>query len=116
MHERKLYLDDLWGPPQGWVGVRTADACIAKLRLEDWDLVSLDHDLHDLNGDIAVSGTGMDVVEWILEQVRSDPDYLPPRIQIHSTNVPARERMLEVVSAIEAELTRSQRVRETDPG
>ncbi len=70
--------------------MRTARECIESLRSGGWALVSLDHDLDDLDGDIEVTGTGMDVLEWISQQVEADPAYVPPRIQIH--HLPRRPR------------------------
>jgi hypothetical protein len=113
MSDEKLYLDDFWGAPEGWTRVTTAPECIRMLQERDWERVSIDYDLDFPDGEIALTGTGMDVMEWIRERVMADPSYVPPAIQIHSTNVPARERLLAVAAEIEAELVRTGRVRPT---
>jgi hypothetical protein len=114
MAEEKLYLEDFWGIPEGWTGVSTAPECIELLRDGGWERISLDYDLDFPDRDIAETGTGMDVLEWIAARVSSEPSYRPPRILIHSTNIPARTRMLALLADIEAELERTGRARPPD--
>jgi len=70
---------------------QTAQECIQMLQDEQWDAVSLDH---DLGGEVHVDSnredTGMEVVRWIIAN-RAEI----PFIIVHSWNIPAARRMCE---------------------
>lgn len=84
----KLYVDDQRPAPPGWRLARNVKEAISILmgQLEGISRLSLDHDLapeHYLR-DYSRGETGFDVLVWIEEKLKSDPDYLPPAIFIHS--------------------------------
>ena len=84
----KIWLDDERPAPEGWIRTAYADVTIHLLAYNDVSEVSLDHDL----GDHRIE-TGYDVVAWIEREVFINPDYKPPKINVHSANPPARKRM-----------------------
>ncbi len=68
--------------------VKTAKETIDKLAENEYDLVSLDHDLgNEVYVDSGRKDSGMEVVRWILA---NKP--IIPVILIHSWNLPARVR------------------------
>lgn len=82
----KVFLDDVRKPPTGWELAITASYCIKLLERNDVTAISLDHDLglEDENG--------YDVLLWIEEQVFTE-NYIPPEINIHTSNPSARLKM-----------------------
>ena len=85
-----LFLDDeLWRweafnkifPQPVWV--KTAEETIEKLKTEEYDILSLDHDL-------GTNSNGMDVVNYIIENNKRYK-----YIWIHSWNSPAASKMHE---------------------
>jgi len=83
----KIYLDDIRTEPEGWVHAKTAVEAIELLRSNKVSEISLNHDLGE-----AENGTGYDVILWIEQEVYQN-NYIPPKIIVHSANVPAREKM-----------------------
>lgn len=84
----KVYLDDERPTPDGWVGVRTVQECIEKLKTGKVEALSLDHDL----------GTGYapgyDVLTWMEREVFTG-DFVPPKYCfIHTANPTAKDRMM----------------------
>lgn len=92
----KIFLDDVRTAPDGWTHVHWPDEVIALLQTEEVEEISLDHDLGD-----DARGTGYDVLLWIEEAV-STRGFCPPKIRVHSANVPARARMESAIEKIEA--------------
>lgn len=72
------------GELDDWLWVKTAQEAITHLESEDVVEVSLDHDL----GDPDEFGDGYMVAVWIEERVAADNTYVPPVVQVHSSNVP----------------------------
>jgi hypothetical protein len=91
----KVFLDDERPAPEGWVRVYWPSEAIALLETGRVITISLDHDLGD-----DAKGTGYDVVLWVEEAVRLR-GFVPPRMQVHSANTAARQRMLAGIEAIE---------------
>ncbi len=56
--------------------------------------LSLDHDLGDDE-----RGTGYDVLLWV-EQMSMQSGFTPPRIDVHSANVSARQKMEAAIAKI----------------
>jgi hypothetical protein len=85
-------------PDDTWVWCKAPAEVIELLESGRVEVVSLDHDLglHDGHREI----TGMDVLAWVEEKVALER-FTPPRIEIHSANPPAHERMLKAVAAIQ---------------
>lgn len=90
----KVYLDDERPTPEGWIGVRWPDECIALLETGKVEALSLDHDLGDDR-----RGTGYDVLLWI-EKETAVNGFRPPKISVHSANSSARVKMALAVETI----------------
>lgn len=98
----KIFLDDVRETPEGWTRAYWPDEVIKLLESTVVDELSLDHDLGD-----EARGTGYDVVLWIEEAVATS-NFIPPRITVHSSNTPAKIRMLAGIRSIE-DLSRRKR-------
>jgi len=90
----KIWLDDVRPAPFGWTRCYWPDEVIRILETETVSEISLDHDLGD------DSMTGYAVLLWIEEAVHTS-DYIPPKINIHSANPVAKEKMLKAVTSID---------------
>ena len=101
----KLWLDDRRPAPEGWTLCRWPEDVISLLKTQNVEEISLDHDLDDYlcvgQGYCCSSKerTGYDVLLWIEEQVITN-NYVPPKINIHTANPSAREKMLKAVESI----------------
>lgn len=95
MNSGNLWLDDLRPAPDGWVWAMTAPEAIDLLSRQAFEIVSLDHDL----GDDLRLGTGLDVLNWIEEQVAVN-GYKAPELRVHSMNPVGRVKMLASIEAI----------------
>ncbi|AEI64461.1 cyclic-phosphate processing receiver domain-containing protein [Corallococcus macrosporus] len=91
----KVYLDDERATPEGWVRVWWPEEAIALLEAGQVTELSLDHDLGD-----DAHGTGYDVLLW-LEEAVATRGFVPPRVQVHSANSSARQKMALAVARIE---------------
>jgi hypothetical protein len=85
-----IYLDDLRPTPEGWVRCYWPEEVIKLLKTKDVSRISLDHDLGEEGYD---ARSGRDVLTWIMEQVVTDPNFIPPKIMIHTDNASAMESM-----------------------
>lgn len=91
----KVYLDDERTTPEGWQRVYWPEEAIALLQAGQVTDISLDHDLGDDE-----HGTGYDVLLWIEEAVVTS-SFKPPRMQVHSANSSARQKMQAAIAQIE---------------
>jgi len=101
-----LWLDDMRPPPDHtWWWFDNAKAVIDTLSqlkhgphsvLGYVSTISLDHDL----GDETIYGNGYQVIAWIEEKVFKDDTYIPPIIQIHTSNPVAIQKMKAGYSSI----------------
>lgn len=91
----KVYLDDERIAPEGWVQVRWPDEAIKLLQTGTVTHLSLDHDLGDDQ-----RGTGYDVLLWVEHEVASSKFTPPAKIDVHSANLAARNRMLAAIESI----------------
>jgi hypothetical protein len=89
----KVFLDDIRTPPLEWVVVRTAAQAIALLEGGQVTEMSLDH---DLGGD----RTGMEVLNWIEQQV-VEHGFQPPQLIAHSGNPVGRQRLQAAIESIQ---------------
>ena len=96
----KVYLDDERTTPEGWQRVYWPEEAIALLQGGQVTQISLDHDLGDDE-----HGTGYDVLLWIEEAVVTQ-NFKPPRMQVHSANSSARQKMQAAIAQIEQLATR----------
>lgn len=95
----KLWHDDVRPPPEGWTWAKTNVEALEHLRRGDVDECSLDHDLgaenihHPLKMFMAGNsayGSGYDLVVAMC-----DEGIVPPKVTIHSWNIPGAKRMAE---------------------
>lgn len=91
MNRMKLWVDDERpAPDNSWTVARTSNDAISKLTLMGLTLqvddISLDH---DLGGD----DTGFRVLDYLIEY-----DNWPDVLTIHTSNPPARKRMLQAAN------------------
>lgn len=89
----KVYLDDVRPTPDGWIGVSTVKEVIDLLETGQVTEVSLDHDLGFSRE------TGYDVLTWMEEKVIRE-GFVPPKINIHTSNPPAFRRMSDAAERI----------------
>lgn len=92
MTERHLLIDDL----RNFNVDRTArnyDEGIKALQEEKWDVLWLDHDLGD---PYSKEKTGYDILCWLEE----NPEYLPGRIELVTSNPAGRDRMNLVLNKL----------------
>jgi len=92
MEKINIWLDNSRPVPDGWIGVKTAAACIGKimsLNLDkvEFDILSLDHDLGEGNP------TGTDFCKSFIKH----PDRFPNTIYLHTANPKGKERMEELL-------------------
>lgn len=90
----KVFLDDTRPAPAGWKLARWPQEVIGLLMTGAVTDVSLDHDLGDDK-----RGTGYDVITW-LEKAVVEYGLVPPVINIHSANMPAKKRMERGIKSI----------------
>jgi len=67
-----LYLDDLRECPERFIIARNASDCRFLLLENEVNLLSLDHDLGDVDAE-----TGYDLCKWLVEEGYNNPKYLP---------------------------------------
>jgi hypothetical protein len=91
---KKLYLDDIRNAPKGWDRVHTAKECVEALATQQYDTISLDHDLGE------DQPTGYDVLAWLEETVQQHKDFRIPTVFIHTDNPVGRIRMVQALQSI----------------
>lgn len=90
----KVFLDDERATPDGWVRAYWPEEVIEFLKSGKVTELSLDHDLGDDE-----HGTGYTVLLWLEEEVALH-GMKPPKIQVHSANASAKQKMLAAITAI----------------
>lgn len=88
-----LWLDDERNPPEGWIWVKTELEAIAALRRDEYEVISLDHDLGE-------GGTGYSVLLYLEAEVYRNHSFKCPEIRVHSANPVGRQRMLQAIGSI----------------
>jgi hypothetical protein len=79
----KLYVDDLRPCPQGWDLARNFHEAIVMLSSENYDEVSLDHDIASFYGNKEM--TGRDILNWLIAR-KLDGMHTPSVVRVHSAN------------------------------
>jgi len=101
----KVFLDDVRPTPKGWHRTFWPEETIELLKTGEVTLLSLDHDLGDVEND---RRNGYAVLLWIEEQVFLH-GFVPPKgISIHSDNSSARLKMQKAIDAIKWEAKRQK--------
>jgi NAD+-processing family protein with receiver domain len=104
----RVWLDDTRPAPEGWVHVETPEEAIDLLKTGDVEEISFDHDLGLDDYEDGRERTGYRVLLWIEEQLHVH-GIKPPKMKVHSGNLPGHERLLRGVEAIEREWEKRQR-------
>jgi len=89
----KIFLDDLRKCPKGWKSVLSAEYCVNLLQKNNVKEISLDYNLG------IVGKNGYDVLLWIEKQVITN-NYIPPKINIHTSDLLAAHKMELMVKNI----------------
>ncbi len=93
MGKHKLYLDDTREAPEGWKRCRWPQDIIEMFEFYDpgqIEAISLDHDLGEEGPG---ARTGKDVLTYIMDQVINNPEFILPKIYIHTANPYEMEAM-----------------------
>lgn len=100
----KLWVDDLRNAPdESWTVARTVTTAIRAIAMFDFDEISLDHDIShqvtvgELGRPYPCRETFMSVAYFIAEKYGHEQSPPYPRIQVHSSNIPAGEEMKKVL-------------------
>jgi hypothetical protein len=80
----KLYVDDVRKCPDGWDLARSYDEAIEKLSTNNYDEVSLDHDIASYNSE-GREMTGYDIALWLAER-KNAGGHVPWLVGCHSQN------------------------------
>lgn len=87
-----LFVDDLREPPKGFVVARTVEEAIHLLETCNVKVLSLDHDMGEVDG--RLNKTGYDLVKYFCEHGLSCQS-----IYLHTDNPVGRENMYETLLA-----------------
>lgn len=92
----KLWVDDVRPAPAGWNLAVNYDEAIKSLSTNQYDEVSLDHDIasYDSTGR---ERTGYDIALWLANRKVALGEYVPPIVKCHSANPPGRQRIEGVI-------------------
>lgn len=90
----KIYLDDERATPEGWSRVYTVEETIAQLDTRLVSHLSLDNDLGEGNLE------GWHIMDYLEEQIYSDPTFPLPEVTIHSANASRVEYMQRALKSI----------------
>ncbi len=94
----KLFVDDIRSAPdKSWDIARSFIEAINLLTLNNYEVVSLDHDLGDINNAEGRERTGYDVLMWMLDRKYTGSAYVPETVIVHTANPPARLKMQGIV-------------------
>lgn len=94
-----LFVDDSRIPDKEFVHVKTFNEAIHYLVNYSVNVLSLDHDLGDYNGNN--EKTGYDIVQWIEEKVVVEGFTPPKTIKVHSGNPVGRKNMEQAIESIQ---------------
>jgi len=100
MTKKALYVDDLRDLPENtdeytWELSRDGFDAIYKLTHNEYDLVSLDHDIATFLGYKEI--TGYDIAIWLSHR-KNEGLYIPPVITCHSANCVGIENIESVIA------------------
>lgn len=101
----KVFLDDCRETPEGWVRCYWPEEVIELLKTGQVTDLSLDHDLGDkpaADAEERRERTGLDVLDWILEQIFHETGVIvvPPNMTIHSDNAVGIQNMRRTIASI----------------
>lgn len=92
---KKLWVDDIRpAPDKSWDIAFSYHTAIYLLQRNNYDVVSLDHDLGDIHEGREM--TGYDVLMFMVEK-KETGGYFPPEVRVHTANPPARIKMIHTI-------------------
>ena len=91
----KLYVDDERDCPQGWELARSYEQAMQMLSLNEYDEISLDHDIASWEEGNEMTGY---TILCYLERQLLEKDNKIPYINIHTANIAVRRKMEDVAS------------------
>lgn len=90
-----LFCDTVRKTKPGWLQATTKSTIIFCLESEMVDHISIDHIL-------AKDERGADILKWIRDRKKSNPNYPVPMITVHTANLKARKEMESILEEIAA--------------
>lgn len=97
----KIYLDDIRTPvDDSWIVVRNYNEFISNVLyygLENIELISLDHDLGDINQDNIPEKTGLDCCKFLVNHSMDTKKTLP-LVYVHSANPIGSTNMIRYIN------------------
>lgn len=91
----RIYMDDARDTPHGWTRTYTVEETLTMLESRMVTFLSLDNDLGEGQPE------GYKVLDWLEEQVYTDPSFPIPTVTIHSSNASRVEYMQRALRSIE---------------
>lgn len=95
---KQLYVDDERKCPAGWDLARNYAEAINALSENDYDVISLDHDIASYDA-VGTEWTGYDIL-CVLERYRIELNQKIPRIYIHTANAAVAAMMYKVADKL----------------
>ena len=90
-----IYLDDLRDCPKGFVLAKTIEEVKELMKLNNVEILSLDHDLgSDTKGNVL--DTGYDLVKYLCEYMNEE-NFSVDKIYLHTDNPVGRDNMFETL-------------------
>ena len=81
----KLWVDDIrLAPDNTWDCARSFHEAIVKLETNNYETVSLDHDLGSFYGNREMSG--YDIMSWLVARKVDGTQHVPVNVFVHSAN------------------------------
>lgn len=92
----KLFVDDIRRCPDGWTPARTVTEAIRILATMPIDVVSLDHDIC-CQPDTGENHSSWETFEPVARYIALMPENQKPKVEIHTANPGAGEKMAEIL-------------------
>ena len=88
-----IFMDDMRYPPEGFTLAKDAIECRLLLLSNEVNILSLDHDLGDVDKE-----TGYDLCKWLVSAGQYEPDIYPKEIYLHTANGVGRDNMYQLLN------------------
>lgn len=99
-----VYLDDLRDCPERFILARNALECRLLLLSNDVNILSLDHDLGEVDAE-----TGYDFCKWLVEAGEYETKIYPKEIYLHTANGVGRDNMYQLLNRYKPEWVKLHR-------
>ena len=88
-----VFLDDCREQPDNFILARDTTECRWLLLNNKVNILSLDHDLGDINEE-----TGYDLCKWLVTIGNDNPNIYPKQIYLHTANGVGRDNMYQLLN------------------